>query len=214
MMKKRLFSVLYMFCLTLLFTSVVSAVHVLNRERITLNERIRLQEVVLHVLGIPTPPQPPATSIVEIFEARVKVVRRDGKTVYVGLSEDGGKTAGYAFPLFGPGFWGPIYGMVGVDPQVQTVLGIAFYEHGETPGLGGRITEPWFEGQFKGKRLAASTDRGRYFYLRPAGTVKGPNEVDAITGATGTSNKLEIFLDRNLKEYLPWIMEQKTQGVL
>ena len=55
-MKKRLFSIVYMFLITLLFTSLVSAVKIINEERIERNEKIKLQRIVLEVLGIPLQP--------------------------------------------------------------------------------------------------------------------------------------------------------------
>jgi Na+-transporting NADH:ubiquinone oxidoreductase subunit C len=102
--------------------------------------------------------------------------------------------------------------MVGVDPNLDKMIGIAFYEHSETPGLGGRITEPFFRNQFQGRPL--NSVEGRYFDFRPPGTAKDPNEVDAITGATETSHRLEQFLNKNLKETLAWLRDRQTQGIL
>lgn len=214
MTRKRAFSVFYMFVITLVFTSVVSAIHLLNRDKIALNERIRLQGIVLDVLGIQAPAGSTKEQLGELFSRRVRRKQPDGRDLYVGLAKDGRTVTGYAFPLFGPGFWGPIYGMIGIDPSLQQVLGIAFYQHTETPGLGGRITEPWFTGQFVGKSLEPSGARQNYFYLKRPGTGRAPNELDAITGASGTSNKLELFLNRNLKDTLPWIRQQKSEGLL
>jgi Na+-transporting NADH:ubiquinone oxidoreductase subunit C len=210
MIKKRAFSVIYMFFLTLFFCSMVSGIHAINEKRIKINEQIKLQRITLDVLGIDVPLETPDEKVSELYQKRVEAEKGEGKTVYIGFAEDKKTVVGYAFPLFGAGFWGPIYGMMGVGPQLDKVISIAFYEHGETPGLGGRITELWFQRQFEGKRLEPL--KGKYFDFRPPGTARAPNEVDAITGATETSRRLETFLNRNLKEYLGWLEQQRKKG--
>ena len=212
MIKKRLFSVAYMFGLTFFFTALVSGIYEVNEERIAINEQIKLQKVVLEVLGIV--PEPGATDIQvrEIFEKRIKVEKREGRILYRAFGGDGKTLVGYAFPLYGPGFWGPIYGMMGVEPQLEKVIGVAFYRHSETPGLGGRITEAWFKGQFVGKRLPPRGREGKYFSFVPAGTARADGELDAITGATGTSRGVERLVNENVKDYLPWIAREKVKG--
>ncbi len=212
MIKRRLFSVGYMFLLTFFFTAVVSGIHELNKERIAINEEIKLQRVILQVLGIEVAPKTPDVRVRQIFKDRVKAEEREGRTLYRGFREDGQILIGYAFPLFGPGFWGPLYGIMAVDPDLERVIGISFYQHSETPGLGGRITEAWFEKQFEGKGLHLTEKEERYFTLVPPGTSKAENELDAITGATGTSRAVERLVDRNLKDYLTWIAKEKAEG--
>jgi Na+-transporting NADH:ubiquinone oxidoreductase subunit C len=208
MIKKRLFSIIYMFVLTFFFTAVVSGIHRINEDRISVNEELKLRKIVLQVLGIEVEPEATLFEINEAFETRVRQDRKEGRILYRGIASEGEMPIGYAFPLAGAGFWGPIYGMIAVDPQLEKVIGIAFYRHSETPGLGGRITEKWFQDQFVGKRLGPVEAGKRYFYLVPEGTAKAENEVDAITGATGTSRGVERFIDENLKDYLPWIGRQ------
>lgn len=214
MIRKRLFSIVYMFGLTFFFTAVVSGIHQLNRERIAVNEQIKLQKVIIEVLGIKPERGTSDIRVREIFERRVRTAEKEGRTLYLGFAEDGRTLIGYAFPLFGPGFWGPLYGMMGVDPELGKVIGIAFYRHSETPGLGGRITEDWFKEQFTGKMLLPSGKAQQYFYLVPPGLSQTENQLDAITGATGTSRGVERLVDRTLKDYLPWIAQQKAKGVI
>ena len=201
-MKKRLFSVLYMFVLTLCFTSIVSAVKYFNDERIETNQRVKLQKIILKVLGIPLQQKAPDQELARVFASRVKTIEVEGKNLYVGYEEDGQTILGYAFPVGGPGFWGPVYGMAAVDPRATKILGMAFYKHSETPGLGGRISEDWFSNQFKGLPLFPVETNKKIFYLKAAGTAKSPNELDAITGATGTSRAVEAFLNQDLRHFL------------
>lgn len=208
-MKGRMFSTLYMFVLSLVFTSVVSGLNVINQDRIRLNEERKRQALVLHVLNIALEPHATDQDVSRTFSRRVRTASLGDRPLYVGLDADASTVVGYAFPVSGPGFWGPIEAMVAVDPQGQRILGIAFYRHSETPGLGGRITEDWFQKQFQGRPLNIPAAGMRFFYFKTPGTAAGPSELDAITGATETTRRLEKFLDEELKKTIPLLLEQK-----
>jgi len=201
-MKKRLYSIAFMFVLTFVFAAVVSAVKGYNEERIQTNQQVKLQRIILKVLGVPLDEKAPNQEVVQAFQKRVKPIEVKKRTLYVAYAEDGRRITGYALPVGGSGFWGPVYGMVSVDPEASKILGLAFYKHSETPGLGARITEPWFVKQFAGLPLFPMEGDKKIFYLKPAGPGKGANELDAITGATGTSRAVEAFLNRDLDRFL------------
>lgn len=201
-MTKQLRSVVYMFLISLFFASLVSAVKHLNEKTISSNQALKLQRIILKVLEVPVEKNTPDDQISRLFMERIKNIQVEDRILYVGYEEDAHTILGYAFPVGGPGFWGPIQGMVGVDPEVTKVLGIAFTKHSETPGLGGRITEDWFSSQFKGLPLHPIDGDNKIFYLKPAGTTGAPNELDAITGATNTSSAVETFLNDELDYFL------------
>jgi Na+-transporting NADH:ubiquinone oxidoreductase subunit C len=214
-MKSRLISICYMFFLTLFFTSVVSVVKAVNEDRIRLNEEVKLKRVVLDVLRIPLPEGVPETSAVnDLFAERVKVKEREGRLFYVGYDVAGERPAAIAFAVGGPGFWGPIEAMVAVDDSSSTVIGVNFFRHTETPGLGARMTEPLFRDQFRGLSLkgkgAASGEP--LFRLVPAGTGSAAEELDAITGATQTSEAIERFLNRELKRFVDGRANWEREG--
>ena len=201
-MKKHILSVVYMFLITLFFASLVSAVKLLNERKIERNQTLKLQRIILQVLQIPSQEQMAEDELARLFTDRVKEIDVDDRILYVGYKEDGQAIQGYALPVGGPGFWGPIQGMVGVNPDATKVLGIAFYKHSETPGLGGRITERWFTDQFAGLPLHPIEGDQNIFYLKPEGTARTANELDAITGATNTSSAVEAFLNQELDYFL------------
>jgi Na+-transporting NADH:ubiquinone oxidoreductase subunit C len=200
--KKRLFSVAFMFVLTLFFTSMVSVVKLFTQVRVERNESAALQGVILEVLGIPGEGAAEALHPSRLFNERVKKIERSDRIVYAGYEADGRTVRGYAFSVRGPGFWGPIDAMVAVEPNALRILGIAFYRHSETPGLGARITENWFKKQFQGLPLYQPSGQETLFHLKPEGTGKKANELDAITGATQTSRAVEAFLNRELQRFL------------
>jgi len=211
-MKKRLFSIAYMFFITLFFTSIVSGVKVLNEERIERNQKAKLQRIILSVLQIPRNGEPSDEKVNQTFKTRIKSIQVEGTTLYLGYDEDGKTILGYAFPVGGPGFWGPVFGMVAVDSEASKILGIAFYKHAETPGLGARITEDWFKDQFKGLPIFPVEEGKKIFYLKPEGTGEAPNELDAVTGATGTSRAVEGFLNNGLDRYLREVWKAVKKG--
>jgi Na+-transporting NADH:ubiquinone oxidoreductase subunit C len=191
-----------MFAISIVFASLVSAVKNLNEKTIASNQAMKLQRIVLKVLNIPIDKNMSDTNISGLFFERIKSIEVGERILYTGYEEDGYTIRGYAFPVGGPGFWGPIQGMVGVDPQATKILGIAFHKHSETPGLGGRITEDWFSNQFKDLPLHSIESDRKIFYLKPAGTGGAPNDLDAITGATNTSAAIESFLNYELDYFL------------
>lgn len=91
-------------------------------------------------------------------------------------------------PIRGQGLWGLMRGYLSVQGDGNTIEGITFYSHGETPGLGGEVDNPSWKAQWDGKEIYA--DSGS---IEPSiGLVKGgassETEVDALSGATLTSN--------------------------
>jgi Na+-transporting NADH:ubiquinone oxidoreductase subunit C len=206
-MKKLVLSVVYMFLITLFFVSLVSAVKLMNDKKIERNQTIKLQQIILQVLQISTQEQMKEKPLSEdelsqLFADRVQEIDVQERTLYVGYEQDGQAIQGYALPVGGPGFWGPIQGMVGIAPDASRVLGIAFIRHSETPGLGGRITESWFTDQFKDLPLYPIEGDQNIFYLKSEGTAQASNELDAITGATNTSSAVETFLNQELDHFL------------
>lgn len=201
-MKKQVLSVFYMFLIVLFFASLISAVKLLSENKIETNQALKLQRIILEVLDIPVDDKISDEDLFRLFTNRVRDINISEKTIYIGHKPDGLTIQGYAFPVGGPGFWGPISGMVGVTPDAKKILGLAFYRHSETPGLGGRITEDWFTGQFKNLPLHPIEGDASIFYLTPEGGQKKSNQLDAITGATNTSSAVEAFLNRDLDFFL------------
>lgn len=114
--------------------------------------------------------------------------------------------------MSGSGFWGPIEAMLAVDRNLTKIIGVSFYKHTETPGLGARITENWFVEQFIGLSLHPVSKSNKIFYLKPAGSQKSEKDLDAITGATGTSRAVERFLNIELNKILSVFEQIKLKG--
>ena len=122
----------------------------------------------------------------------VYVFNKDGKSVTV-------------VPVYGAGLWGPIWGYIALDEDLQTIVGAYFDHDSETPGLGAKIKDdPSFRAEFIGKKVNVASDP--VFSVVKVGTSADENSsVDAITGATMTSKGLGEAIAFWLKAYAPFI---------
>ena len=78
---------------------------------------------------------------------------------------------------------------------------LIFTSHSETPGLGARIDEKWFRDQFKGIDVSKGSSQEKFVTFRLGGK-ESSNRLDAITGATITSNSVQNILNNDLKSIL------------
>ena len=104
-------------------------------------------------------------------------------------------------PCYGAGLWGPIWGYIAVKEDGRDILGAIFDHKSETPGLGAKIAEEPFYGQFKGKRFS---DGQQKFSVVKGGAKDAADGVDAVSGATITSRALESTINTWVKYYEPY----------
>ena len=201
--RERIQTVLYMLAITAASTAVVASVNALTHRRIEDNRHLREVRGLLDALGVEYDQRAPAGEVRELAKQCLKARSHadpdseQGLTFHEGLDRTG-TLIGYVFPIGGAGFWGPIRGYLALDPEQERIIGMTFVRHAETPGLGARIEEDAFRSQFVGKRIKVPEGSEVAIRLVQAGRPKGPQDVDAITGATGTSRAVERFLNENL----------------
>lgn len=107
----------------------------------------------------------------------------------------------YVFPLFGRGLWGELWGYLALKDDFRTVYGIFMSHASETAGLGARITEEQFQDKFVGKKTFSEGDFSNVLLgVKKKVEVPG-SEVDAITGATLTSNGVDEMFKTSLAPY-------------
>lgn len=106
-------------------------------------------------------------------------------------------------PLKGAGLWGPLWGYISVNKDGETVYGAFFNHEGETAGLGARIVEDWFQLLFNGKKIfnEGEVALGVYKAGKAPATLSTDYYVDAVTGATLTSNGVNDMIQSCLNEY-------------
>ena len=115
--------------------------------------------------------------------------QKDGETYFV-------------VPMVGSGLWGPIWGYVALEGDMQTIYGAKFDHKTETPGLGAEIKESFFTEKFEGKTLAEVGPT--YFSVLKGGALTDVHSVDGITGGTITSKGVDEMLNRTMGIYLKY----------
>lgn len=119
-------------------------------------------------------------------------------------------------PIQGYGLWSTLYGYLALDPDMNTIQGITYYEQKETAGLGGEVQNPRWLAKWPGRRVF--DERGRVKITVKKG-VAGPPEtdpyyVDGLSGATitsrGVTNMLHFWMGKD--GFGPFIAKQKGEG--
>ena len=115
-------------------------------------------------------------------------------------------------PVSGTGLWGPMWGYVALEQDMNTVSGVVLDHAGETPGLGAEVATPKHQAMYKGKTLFEG-DEFVSITLRKGGAKDEAHEVDAISGGTKTSDGVTDMLKKSLGAYLPLLESKKASEV-
>jgi len=128
--------------------------------------------------------------------------------IYI-CTKDNGEIV-YIVPVRGAGLWGDIWGNVALKNDLNTIEGVTFDHESETPGLGSKIKDdPSFVASFKNKTIFDDNQFVGIEIKKRAGT-SDPHKVDALSGATLTSNGVASMLEDGLKFYLPYFKTLKN----
>ena len=115
-------------------------------------------------------------------------------------------------PCYGAGLWGPIWGYVGLEKDLKTIKSVCFGHKGETPGLGAKIAdEPAFAAAFTGKTIGDG--EVLFEVTKPANRQTENNGVDAISGATITSQALGVTLNQWFGFYKNYLVKNAVTEV-
>ena len=130
-------------------------------------------------------------------DADIAGIKRREKVAQVYLLEDEGGLQKIVLPIRGYGLWSTLYGFLVLEGDASTVIGLAYYDQKETPGLGGEVDNPKWKALWPGKQVfdaegAVSIDivKGSVNQDSPAAV----HQVDGLSGATLTSNGVEHML--------------------
>jgi len=195
-LRSSLYTLVYALAVGLVASTILTGVGQFTAPYRQANARAEEVRNILQVLGVEVAKGASAQELVDLYGDTVSEERRSGLVLYRYDEVEAGQKnpRAYAVRFAGPGLWGPIEGFLALEPDLRTIRGISFYRQEETPGLGGEITSEWFRQQFVGKSILDPDDGPGLRIVKP-GTAQGANEVDAITGATMTSARVETMLN-------------------
>tara|TARA_B100000676_G_C17993367_1_gene796273 strand:- start:172 stop:936 length:765 start_codon:yes stop_codon:yes gene_type:complete len=115
----------------------------------------------------------------------------------------------YIIPLRGKGLWGPIWGFIALEEDLNTVYGAVFDHKAETPGLGAEINQPFFQDQFAGKNIFEADKLISIAVTKGGVDPENLYAVNGISGGTITSDGVTDMLLERLEMYLPYLEKKK-----
>jgi Na+-transporting NADH:ubiquinone oxidoreductase subunit C len=184
-MNQNLKLIIFIILLGLVTSGLLLGANALTQDRIELNREAKLKAAVLDGFDV----EYTFANIHDIYDDQVNIILLDGYTFY---QDEVTNRVSYQFE--GSGLWGPIIGIITLESDFETIVRITILQQEETPGLGGVVAERPYLENFVGKKMTPSLD------ITKEGATQD-FEVDAITGATGTSNAFEIILNTNYVIY-------------
>ena len=145
----------------------------------------------------------PALSVALSSSEDIAKIKRRANFSKVYIVENASGIEKVILPIKGYGLWSTLYGFIALEADLQTVAGIGFYEHTETPGLGGEVDNPKWKASWIGKSayknnaLVLEVIKGKVDNAREG----ADSQIDGLAGATLTTKGVD-----NLVKY--WLGEQ------
>jgi Na+-transporting NADH:ubiquinone oxidoreductase subunit C len=145
-----------------------------------------------------------------------KISRRENYAVIYLVEGEGGELDKIILPVHGYGLWSTLYGFVALEADANTVAGLGFYEHAETPGLGGEVDNPRWKALWPGKQVYKD-GTVKIGLVKGSVDPAGANadwEIDGLSGATltarGVTNLVQFWLGEDGFE--PFLENLRTGG--
>ena len=146
----------------------------------------------------------PSLSKALMVEQDIASIQRQAFYATVYLVRDQAQTiSSVILPIHGYGLWSTLYGFMAVKTDGREIVGLQFYEHAETPGLGGEVDNPKWRGLWPGKYMFDDQGNIKITVTKNAST-SGPNalyQVDALAGASltsrGVKNLVQFWVGKN-----------------
>lgn len=141
-----------------------------------------------------------------------KISRRENTSAVYLINDTSGQLDKIILPIRGYGLWSTLYGFIALEADLDTIAGIGFYEHGETPGLGGEVDNPRWKQIWIGKEIFNDTGDVSIEVIKGQSPANDPHAIDGLSGATltskGVSNLVRFWLGENgFKPYLSNLKE-------
>jgi Na+-transporting NADH:ubiquinone oxidoreductase subunit C len=146
-------------------------------------------------------------------------IKRQARYMPVYLVQSGDQIERIILPVHGYGLWSTLYGFLALEGDLNTVVGLGFYSHAETPGLGGEVDNPAWKALWPGKKVYEEGTMEPVLQL-----IKGNvdpsspdavHQIDGLSGATltsnGVSNLVKFWLGEN--GYAPFLANLRAGGV-
>ena len=198
--------ILVLTAIAVAFTVVLVIIDQMTEATIAANEKADLHRSILIAAGLIVHDQQNVDIEKGFAEHIEEKVSKSGFRYWkIYKDKVGGEILGYAVRIKGGGFQGRVAMQVALTPDLSEILGahVIYTEIGETPGLGYRMTETWFQEQFKGLKTEPKIEFIKY--VKP----EKPNQFEAITGATFTSTTVRNLLNNAIAKLRQAVKEEE-----
>jgi Na+-transporting NADH:ubiquinone oxidoreductase subunit C len=129
------------------------------------------------------------------------IKRREKYSFVYWIEKKNGDVDQYVLPINGKGLWSTLYGFIALDGDMKKIRGITFYEHAETPGLGGEVDNPSWKAKWVDQHAFDDDGNVRIEVVRGTADPNSKHQVDGIGGATltarGVSNLVQYWLGKD-----------------
>jgi Na+-transporting NADH:ubiquinone oxidoreductase subunit C len=196
-MKQYIKMLSFVFIMGFLTSIVFVGMDALTAERIEMNKDAAIYSAVLTHNDITYN----SGNLAEVFNDNITVeeVTYDGQLLSFYINEVNGNVS-FLYGVFSlGGLWGPVRGVITLESDFQTIVNVTVLEEQETPGLGGKVKNREFLDQFIGLQLLPELERP--VEVNKDAAANKANEVDEISGATGTSTAFERLLNDSYQIY-------------
>jgi len=141
--------------------------------------------------------------------------RRADKAVVYLVKDEQGKVTTIVLPIVGSGLWDLMYGFIGLESDLNTVKSVIYSDLKETPGLGAEVLNPKWKALWPGKKMFDEQNNIAIQIVKGGAKAGDVHGVDALSGATLTSNGVERTLHFWLGEegYGPFITNYRAGGL-
>lgn len=225
------YTFLYAAIMVILVAAVLASVSMALKPRQTRNFEIEKKQNILASVNIESTPanaeEMYAKNIVNEYVVNLKGEQIEGDAFNTDLKKERAKSPEdmilpvfecktenglkYILPLRGTGLWGPIWGFVSLNKDMNTIYGANFDHEGETPGLGAEIATSAFEAPFSGKKLFDESGKLVSIIVAKVGqTAPEEHKVDGISGGTITSKGLQKMLLDDFSKYKEFLIKKKS----
>lgn len=192
------YTIIYSIVIVVIVAFLLAFVYQVLKPTQDANVALDTQKQILNALNLRNlDNEAAAAKYQEVVKAEKEI---DGQKYYE-CNIDGQKKTVYT--VKGMGLWGGINGFIAVDADNNTIYGVYFNHEGETAGLSAEIKDniKWQE-KFKGKKIHKDGEAGIALGVKKDVSATDPNNVDAVTGATLTSNGVDQMLKEGLSKFI------------
>ncbi len=140
----------------------------------------------------------PGLSVALASEEDIATLRRRENLSIVYLKQEDGRLDKLVLPVRGYGLWGTLFGYLALEADLQTISGLGFYQHKETPGLGGEVDNPNWKAKWPGVQLFDASGAPDVRLVKRRAAAADPAaayEVDALSGATFTTQGVQNLVN-------------------